>query len=242
MKHKCLHHCCCWDGEFSKETFHPSLKSSLCLGLGEWSFPRYKAHACCSSVILYDPGAYQQFDLESQLSSSFAFHLIICGSCFAILLWYEEDGCNALLIVRGKMFSGFSEETTFCMIVISTKGLWYVKTLKTFQDSNADWEEGLPKMEETTCGVLWRCQTSNAIRDPCRTCWNTNPATPPSEFLIQSFWGEALTFAFLTHCQGLLLLLSQVTLWEPEHGGAHSDFEPEHGGAHSDFEPGVHPF
>ena len=177
MKHKCLHHCC-WDGEFSKETFHPSLKSALCLGLGEWSFPWYKAHACSSSVILYDPGAYQQFDLESQLSSFFAFHLIICGSCFAILLWYEEDGSNAVLIVRGKMFSGFSEETTFCMIVTSTKGLWYVKTLKTFQDSNAGREEGLPKMEETTCGVLWRQQTLRAIRDPCRTCWNTDPATP----------------------------------------------------------------
>lgn len=161
---------------------------------------------------------YQQCDLESQLSSSFAFHLIICGSCFALLLWCEEDGSNVVLVVRGKMFSGFSEETTFCKTVISTKGLWYVKTIKTFQDPNADWEDGLPKMEEARHGVMWWLQMLSATGDPDRTCWNPDPGTPLCEFLIQSFWGKALKFALLTCCQGLLLLVSQATLWEPEHG------------------------
>lgn len=68
------------------------------------------------------------------------------------------------------MFSGFSEETTFCVIAISTKGLFICQNLKTFQDPNADWEDGLPKMEETRHGVMGWLQTLSAIADPYGTC------------------------------------------------------------------------
>ena len=157
-------------GIFQGNISIPSLKSALCLGLGEWSFPRYKAHACSSSVILYNPRAYQQFDLESQLSSSFAFHLIGCISCFAIFLWYGEDESNAVLVMRGNTFSGFSEEITFRMIVINTEGLWYVKTLKTFQDSKC---KVAGKTSQKGGNKVWHCVVASdvsAIRDPWRAC------------------------------------------------------------------------
>lgn len=119
-----------------------------------------------------------QFDLESQLSSSVAFHLIICGSCFAILLWYEEDGSNAVLVVRGKMFSGFSEETTFCVIAISTKGLFICQNPKdiprpkcrlggrTSQDGgNKAWRYGVAPDVECHCRPL-RDLLKPRSRDP----------------------------------------------------------------------------
>lgn len=76
-----------------------------------------------AAKLLNNPGAYKQFDLESQLSSSFAFHLIGCLSCFAILLWGGEDKSSVVLVMRGTMFSALSEETTLCVIVISPEGL-----------------------------------------------------------------------------------------------------------------------
>lgn len=176
-------------GIFQGNISIPSLKSALCLGLGEWSFPRYKAHASSSSVILYNPRAYQQFDLESQLSSSFAFHLIGCINCFAIFLWYGEDESNAVLVMRGNTLSGFSEEITFCMIVINTEGLWYVKTLKTFQDSNANWQERLPKEEETRCGLVWWLLTWVPLETPgglAKTPLDPTPRVSDLVFLGQS--------------------------------------------------------
>lgn len=79
--------------------------------------------AAAHKVILYNPRAYKQFDLERQLSSSFSFHLIGCISCFACFLWYGEENRGVVLVMRRNTFSAVSEDTPFCVMVISTEGL-----------------------------------------------------------------------------------------------------------------------
>lgn len=144
----------CWE-IFQENISISSQKSVLCLSLWEWSFPRYTAHTRSTTVIFYNHGAYNLFDLESWLSSSFAFHLTSCICCFTILLWSGEDKSNAPLVMRASMFAILFEQITFCIIVISTEGLQYVKTSKTFPDFNTKWQESLANMENPWCDIAY---------------------------------------------------------------------------------------
>lgn len=51
------------------------------------------------------------------------------------------------------MFAVLFEQITFCMVIISTEGLQYVETPKTFQDLNTKWQERLVQMENPWCDI-----------------------------------------------------------------------------------------